>query len=164
MKALQITVGILVLAILGISSLMLYSMIELYILFAGRPDNMYGASLPNEFYITLISTIVLIILSIPTIIYQARKIVRKAPLRIERDDLIDDDDIQKDGLTEESNFLIGSTRFYSFALFTQIILLGKRLNLQYLETISFSHWIVFVGLLLAAFVASYFLTPDKKSK
>ena len=161
MKILQIIIGLLVLVILGISGFIVYQMLQFYFIYADNWNN--GMSLPitNEFYILLISSIVLLILSLPTLLYQVQKIFRKTSAPPITDDLIDDGDLEIKPKTAHNKFLYGSTKLYAFALLTQVILMGKRFNGSYNQLASLTHWLLLGGFMLGAFVAIYFLTVDK---
>lgn len=164
MKILQTVIGILVLIIFGLSAYMIYAMAEYYFYFSGSEAKMYGLAITNEFYILLISTTVLAISSIPTILYQTQKILRKNRSKPNDDELIDDDDLELESETDDNRFLYNSTKFYSFALLTQIILFGKRFNGTYNKLETTNHWLILGGFMLAAFVAIYYLTMDRNTK
>lgn len=163
MKALRIIVGVLVLAIFGFSLLLLYSQYQ-YLSMASRAPLGYRPSLTNEFYLVLISTLVLCVFSIPTLIYQVKQIFRSQPIQ-RTDDLIDDTELllKPKRPVKVSKFLHGSTKFYAFALLTEVILLGKRSSGVLSKMATATHWYLLIGFALSAFVAIYFLTVDKKS-
>ncbi|CAG5082448.1 hypothetical protein [Parvicella tangerina] len=163
MKFLQVLVGVLVLGILGFSVMMLYSQYQYYTI--ATAHQRYSFSLTNEFYLVLISTIVLTILSIPTLIYQVKVIFFKKNLRqqvVEDADLIDGDNIIISERTGPGRLLSGSAKLYAFALLTQVILLGKRSSGVLSRLNSTTDWLLLAGFALSMFVAIYFLAIDRR--
>lgn len=161
-KVLQIIVGILLLGISIFNGMMLYAQFQYYMLFHDRSTNMYGPPITNEFYIVLISTTVLAVMSIPTLIYQTKQIFQSPPQKPD-DDLIDADNIEFKVKSTNNRFLYNSTKFYAFALLTQIILLGKRSSSVLSKMQTLTHWFLLIGFMLSAFVAIYFLAVSKRS-
>lgn len=162
MKVLQIIVGILLLGIFAFSGLALYTESQVYIRYSNVSTGFHSRVLTNEFYMVLLATFVLAVTSIPTIIFQTQRIFQPPEKKSVNDDLIDDDDIQLKTNPRSGSFLYNCAKFYSFALFTEIILLGKRSSSVLSKLNEPWHWMLLGGFLLSIFVAVYFLAVSKK--
>lgn len=160
MKVLNIIIAIGVLLIMAACGLILYAMFEYY-RFATRTDfGGYGPTITNEFYILVISTFVLAIFSIPVIIYQIKKIVN-TPENSNSDELIDSDEVAIAVKKSPRKLLYNSTKFYAFALLTQLILTGNKLMDSLGRMDDTYKWLFLAGFVSSAIIALYFLVGNK---